>query len=148
MKFIKPTIEDLLVFANDIASFVPDYEKNYDFMRVETYELFKVLSRAIADPRGYVLLALKDGKAVGFFLGSVFAELFTGKQVGCQNAIYLRKGCGDSWLMVKEFERHCKESGCASVYAHTKDVKKFDRWQKAFSRLGYKPSELRFNKEF
>ena len=147
MKLIKPTIEDLLVFANDIASFVSEYGRDYGFMDIETSELFKVLSSAIMDARGFVLLAVKDDKAVGFFIGSVFNELFTGKLVGNQNAVYIKSRSGNALEMIKEFERYCKSIGCKSVYTHVKDCDNFDRWQKAYSRLGYKPSELRFNKE-
>lgn len=148
MNIIIPTIQDLIKYSSDIAGFIPDYQKRFGLMTIAMPELFKVLSSAILGDRGYVLLAIKDDKAVGFFVGSIYPELFTGEMIGCQNAIYLRKRCGSSWDMIKQFEKHCMTVGCKRVYTHIKDSSKFDKWQRAFSRLGYKPTELRFSKEF
>lgn len=147
MNLIVPTIEDLILYSNDISGFIPDYKARFNLMNVNIGGLFSILSQAIADERGYVLLAVKDGKAVGFFIGSIYPELFTCEKIGYQNAIYLRKGTGSSWDMIKKFENHCVAINCKRVYTHIKDSSKFDKWQKVFPRFGYKLTELMFSKE-
>lgn len=143
MNIFEPTMEDVKLLTPSIKQFIATYSGH---LKPDEFICIRAIYRSVENPDVFTLFVVDDGKLVGYFLGRLTIEMFSGIKIAAQMGVMLLpEYSGHMFEMFNRFQNWGKERGAKRLYVHF--VGRNERRDKVLNRKGFRPAETQYIKE-
>lgn len=137
-----PTLKDIVLELGEKMHLESRFKKyNFDKNKI---------SKLLENPNVFCKVAIKDKKAIGFFVGVIQPMWFSNEKAGYDLALYIDKehrGGMTAVRLIKEFEKYCKENNCVTINLNAGAEISNESAKRLYLKLGYKEYGFMTHKE-
>jgi len=143
MNIFEPTDADIRLLTPSLRRLAQEYRGS---LTPDPILCVRAAYRALGNPNIFIRFAVKGGELIGFFLGGLSVEMFTGAKIATQIGVMLLPGqTGHLQAFLNEFKAWAKEQRAKRIYMHFAESS--ERQDKIMKRRGYAPAGTHYMKE-
>lgn len=143
MNIFEPTVDDIRLLTPSIKKLIERYEGN---LHPDPVICIRALYRAVDNADVLLLFMVDEGEIVGYFMGGLTIEMFTGIKIATQIGIMLLPEYrGHMQTILNRFETWAKENRVSRIYTHFSGSN--ERRDRTMHRKGWVAAEMHYVKE-